>query len=691
VSNQGQYMTWFVDKPADYSKIWNGQAYTEDFWVRDLKFVAQRYAHLPRFIGIDVYNEPNSIVRWSTGDANTTDPKYFWKAAVEKAAAGILQSNPKLLIFVQGINGNWDGIENSNMPMNWGEDFQPQAYQPLNVPAGKLVLSPHTYGPDVFVKSSFSASNFPANLAADWETLFGQFSSQVPVVVGEWGGRYGQGGVGQADVTWQNAFVDYLLSKGIRSSFYWCYTPNSGDTGGILDDNLNVRQDKLALLQRHWGSVSSGSTLALSTATYTVSQGAGSLSVTVNRSGNTSAAASVNYATANGTAIAGTHYTAASGTLNWAAGSATATTLSIPISNAAPFTGSKSFSIALSNAGSGSVIGTPATATITVNGSAVAAPGTLALSASSYTVAQTAGSLTVSVSRTGGSGGAISVQYATVDGTARAGSDYSSSIGTVAWASGDSSAKTFTVPISSATPFSGSRSFTIRLSNAGGGATQGSPDTTSVTINGSAVAGAPGSFALTASTYTVAQDGGLVKVTVNRASGSTGAVSIRYATANGSARSGADYNGKSGVLNWASGDATPRTFSIAIRTTAPYTGSRSFTVSLSNPTGGALQGAPQSATVTITGSKTVTPTTYAQPYIISFSPAAGTVGTVVTLTGSGFTGANAAWAGNAHNATVTVISDTQLRVTIPVGATTGAIGIFNPLYVSFTASSFTVQ
>jgi hypothetical protein len=47
--------------------------------------------------------------------------------------------------------------------------------------------------------------------------------------------------------------------------------------------------------------------------------------------------------------------------------------------------------------------------------------------------------------------------------------------------------------------------------------------------------------------------------------------------------------------------------------------------------------------------------------------------------------------GAAKNATVRVISDTQAQVTIPAGATTGAIGIFNPSYVAFTASSFTVQ
>ncbi|MHB8624491.1 MAG: cellulase family glycosylhydrolase [Sulfuricaulis sp.] len=260
VSMQRQYPTWFVSNPADFGLMYNNQAYTEADWIRDLTFVAARYAALPHFFGLDIYNEPNGIVRWSTGDPNMTDPANYWKAAAESASAAVLAANPNLLIFVQGINGNFDGIENSNISMNWAEDFQPEAYQPLNIPDDKLVLTPHTYGPDVYMKSSFSAPNFPANLAGNWDTLFGQFSQTHAVVIGEWGGQYGAGPSGQLDVTWQNTFVNYLIGKGMSNSFYWCYTPNSGDTGGILDSNLNVRQDKMALLQKLWGSVTTSST-----------------------------------------------------------------------------------------------------------------------------------------------------------------------------------------------------------------------------------------------------------------------------------------------------------------------------------------------------------------------------------------------------------------------------------------------
>jgi Calx-beta domain-containing protein len=112
-------------------------------------------------------------------------------------------------------------------------------------------------------------------------------------------------------------------------------------------------------------------TLALSASTYPVVQTAGSVVITVTRSNGSSGAASVSYATSNGTAVAGTHYTAASGTLSWAAGDAAAKSFAVTVSTNA-FSGSKSFSVALSNA-VGAALGTPAGAVVTIGGSTAAA------------------------------------------------------------------------------------------------------------------------------------------------------------------------------------------------------------------------------------------------------------------------------------------------------------------------------
>jgi hypothetical protein len=75
---------------------------------------------------------------------------------------------------------------------------------------------------------------------------------------------------------------------------------------------------------------------------------------------------------------------------------------------------------------------------------------------------------------------------------------------------------------------------------------------------------------------------------------------------------------------------------------------------------------------------------------MGFTPGYGRVGTVVTLNGRGFTGIYKVWVGAARSASFKVLSDRQVQVTIPLNATTGAIGLFNAKGVSFSATSFRV-
>jgi hypothetical protein len=79
--------------------------------------------------------------------------------------------------------------------------------------------------------------------------------------------------------------------------------------------------------------------------------------------------------------------------------------------------------------------------------------------------------VTVQVSRTGGSSGAVGVSYATASGTATSGADFTAANGTLNWADGDSATKSFTVPITNDTTEEQAESFTATLSNATGGAT----------------------------------------------------------------------------------------------------------------------------------------------------------------------------------------------------------------------------
>src|SRR5581483_866358 len=108
-------------------------------------------------------NEPRGAATWGSGDL-TTD----WQLAAERAGNAILAVNPYVLIFVQGIEHTGDDW------YWWGGNLLDAHDAPvhLNVP-GRVVYAPHDYGPDVYPQPWFSASDFPNNLPAVWDTHWG--------------------------------------------------------------------------------------------------------------------------------------------------------------------------------------------------------------------------------------------------------------------------------------------------------------------------------------------------------------------------------------------------------------------------------------------------------------------------------------------------------------------------------------
>ena len=107
--------------------------------------------------------------------------------------------------------------------------------------------------------------------------------------------------------------------------------------------------------------------------------------------------------------------------------------------------------------------------------------GTVQFSKSTNSVLENGTSLTVTVTRLSGSLGAASVNYATSNGTAIAGADYTATSGTLNWTSGEISAKTFTIPILDNVIYEGNKIFTVALSGAVN-VTPGIPALQTVTI-----------------------------------------------------------------------------------------------------------------------------------------------------------------------------------------------------------------
>lgn len=341
----------------------------------------------------------------------------------------------------------------------------------------------------------------------------------------------------------------------------------------------------------------------LSAATYNVAENGTKLSVTVNRAGGTDGAVSVDYITSNGTALSGTNYTAASGTLNWADADGAAKTFDVNITDNDVYGGDKTFNIMLSNVTGGASLGTNYRSVATIQENEAATPGTINLSAASYSVVENTsqGKVTITVTRTGGSVGAASVNYTTGGGTAVSGVNYTTASGTLNWAEGDSTSKTISVPIINNSTYDGNKTFNVTLADAVGAAL-GNQAEAEVTITEDEIM-KPGTLALASATYTVNETAGTVTVTVARTGGADGAASIDYATSDGTAAAPGKYTAKSGTLNWNNKEAASKTIVIPIVNTANYEGNKNFNITISNAAGAEL-GAQSSAVITIVDDET---------------------------------------------------------------------------------------
>jgi hypothetical protein len=94
-------------------------------------------------------------------------------------------------------------------------------------------------------------------------------------------------------------------------------------------------------------------------------------------------------------------------------------------------------------------------------------------------------------------------------------------------------------------------------------------------------------------------DSSNIAITVTRPESSAGEVSVDYTTSDGSAESGSDYTAISGTLTWADGDASDKTLLIPVAGDTIPEVDETFTLTLSNPTGGAVLGSVPVATVSI--------------------------------------------------------------------------------------------
>jgi hypothetical protein len=420
------------------------------------------------------------------------------------------------------------------------------------------------------------------------------------------------------------ASVDYATSNDTASGSD--YTPTSGTLNfaagetskafsvAVTNDGTSEANETVNLTLSHAGTAVATSLLSiidndnpkgsvqLSDVSYEVNESDSTVAVTVTLSHPVDADVTVHYATADGSAAAGSDYTATSGTLTFAGNltnggvGETQKTFTVPLTDDDSAEDDETFDVTLSSVAPAlsATAGAPGTATITIADNDP--PGELDFAAVRYDVNETAGQASVTVRRLGGTNGTVTVDYATGDGSATAGYDYTPTSGTLTFGHGEVS-KTINVPIAHDGRGETTETINVMLSNPGGGSDVG-PNNAAVI--GIADDGESGPFALNASSYDVGEAEALVTIMVSRSGGSLGGpVTVDYATSDGSATAGVDYTAASGSLTFGPGE-TSKSFTVAVVNDSSHEDSEAFHVVLSNAGGGAALGTPAAASVAIT-------------------------------------------------------------------------------------------
>ncbi len=344
--------------------LWYDANHSQAEWISDWQMLAQRYADDPQVIGADLHNEPYNGT-WGDGGPND------WAAAATAAGDAIGTVNPNWLIFVEGI-GTYDG-----QSYWWGGNLMGVKDHPIVLDQpNKLVYSPHDYPDSVYAQPWFQGPDFPANLPAKFTQMWGYIYQDniAPVYLGEFGTKL----TDPKDTPWLQAITAYLggdfnndgtkdIPAGTTgpSWTFWSWNPNSGDTGGILNDDwTTVNQAKVNYLKPiefsfDSSAVASGSNAAVFE--LTLSQPATS-------------AVTVNFHTVAGTADS-SEFTPTSGSVTFAPGQQTGT-ISIPVTPDALAEPNEQFTVVLTDAVGATITSGTGTARIINDGTASTTPPT---------------------------------------------------------------------------------------------------------------------------------------------------------------------------------------------------------------------------------------------------------------------------------------------------------------------------
>ncbi|MCR4317632.1 MAG: hypothetical protein NUW37_14930 [Planctomycetes bacterium] len=353
-------------------------------------------------------------------------------------------------------------------------------------------------------------------------------------------------------------------------------------------------------------------------------------------------AMTISVASASGSATSGIDFTAVSETLTFAAGSVNGTTKTVTISVIADTSseGNEDLTLSLSGVSANGSLGTQSTHTFTITDDDVI--GTVQfVSVSSKTTNETAGNFAVKVLLTISAGtlsAPLTVNVASTDVSAAAGSDFTAVDATVTFpvGSGSGSIQEVNVPVLADGLIEGEESLSLTISNPSQNGVLGTKTTHVVTIADDDLATI--SFESSSSTTTGDSAGNFpVTLVLGVAQGTAPEVTVKVVSASGTAISGTDFTAVDATVTFAAGSANgaTQTVNLPLLSDTLIEESETMTLTVSTPTGFSMLGSTTSHTVTIVDSQVPATIAFASASSATTSEAAGNHAVTVTLSTTG--------------------------------------------------------
>ena len=289
----------------------------------------------------------------------------------------------------------------------------------------------------------------------------------------------------------------------------------------------------------------------------------------------------VRYRTSDGTATAGSDYTSTNGTLTFTSGTGTQT-IAVSVTDDSLDEEDEHFTVTLQSPSNATLADASATGTIIDDNDT---PG---LSIADARADESDGRLRFPVTLVGASAQTVTVGYRTSDGTATAGSDYTSTNGTLTFTSGTGT-QTIAVSVTDDSLDEEDEHFTVTLQSPSN-ATLADASATGTIIDDNDTPG------LSIADARADESDGRLRFPVTLVGASAQTVTVRYSTSDGTATAGSDYTSTNGTLTFTSGTGT-QTIAVSVTDDSLDEEDEHFTVTLQSPSGATLEDASAIGTI----------------------------------------------------------------------------------------------